>query len=254
MPVEDGVVGGLRYSDGWDAKVVWKYDPQGELTRYREPQPGHSYIIGCDPAEGSSLEEEAQDPKDRLDASVFIVYDMDNGHEEVATYHAITTPEDLASPLAMAHFYYNNAFVVPESNSGGRTTCVKLAQLIDEMYIYHEDDWDPQHTRRQRALGQKTTGSNRLDIISLVADAINEGDILFHDKRTIAEHKYFVYTKSGKPAAARGHHDDHVMATGKARVGISMARQIVKMKSRAQRQASAGVQARYKVKENRSYL
>jgi hypothetical protein len=254
MPVEDGQFGGLRYTDSWDKRIVWKPDPQGELIRFREPQPGHAYIIGCDPAEGSSLEEEAIDPRNRLDASAIEVYDIDKGNEQVAMYHSITTPEALASPLLMLALYYNNAFVVIENNSSGRTTCIKMQETYDNSLLYHEDDWNPEKTRRQRSVGHKTTSSNREHIISLVADAINEDDVVFHSKLTVAEHKYFIYTKTGRPEAARGHHDDHVMATAKAFAGMPMARAIRQIKVKQARSRSQSAQRRANtVKENRSY-
>lgn len=255
MPVEDGQVGRLKYTDGWDQRIVWQSDPQGDLTRFRDPVPGHQYIIGCDPAEGSSLEEEASDPNQRLDASVVEVFDLDNGNEETAVYHAVTTPENLAAPLVMLGRYYNDAFIVIERNSSGHTTCIKAAESYDPSLLYHEDDWDPEKTRRQRSIGHKTTSSNRDHLVSLVADAINEDDIVFHDRRTVSEHKYFVYTKTGKPAAARGHHDDHVMATTKARAGIAMARQIRKITARTRQRQAANVYAqRVQQTVDRSYL
>ncbi len=254
MPVEDGAAGGLRYISDWERKVVWHPDPQGDLVRFRDPQPGHAYVIGCDPAEGSSLEEEALDPKTRLDASAIEVFDIDMGNEEAAVYHAVTTPEDLASPLLMLALYYNNAFVVIENNSSGFTTCVKMAETYDNTLLYHEDDWDPTKTRRQRRIGHRTTATNRRHIISLVADALNEDDIVLHSRRTVGELKHFVYKKNGREEASRGHHDDHVMAITKARAGVQMARQLFHMKRRtAQQQATNPYRAATERTTERSY-
>jgi hypothetical protein len=230
MPVEEGKKGRLEYSDSWDKSIRWVADPQGFLTVFRHPVPGHRYYIGCDPAEGSSLEEDVQvnesGDDDRLDASVIEVFDLDAGHEEVASYHSIETPEDLAVPVVMLGLYYNQAFITVESNSSGYTTCIKVAEKYDNSLLYHRDDWDPQNSRHQRAVGNKTTTSNRNILISYIADALNQNDIILHSKKTVSEHKSFVYNKRGKACASFGRHDDHVSAVWNARAGIYMARRV----------------------------
>jgi hypothetical protein len=184
-----------------------------------------------------------------------IVYDLDNGFEQVATYHCITTPEALAGPGLMMALYYNSAFVVPENNSAGRTFCIKMQETYDNSLLYHEDDWNPEKSRRTRAVGHRTTSANRDDMIARVAEAINDDSIVLHDKRTVAECKYFVYTKTGRCEAARGHHDDHVFATAKARYGLDMARHINTMKVKSRKNAATSYYQRItRQTADRSYV
>lgn len=225
--IEQGQRGRLVESDHWDRHLLWKPDPQGEITRFRPPVPGHRYSVGADTAEGpaekGARDEDEDDRSHLADKTVFIVLDKDAGGEQVASFQGKITPEEAFPILLFMARYYNDAFVVIESNGQGHSLCLKFNESdYPKHLLYHRDDWK-QDGSQKREIGHRTTQGNRNDIISLLADAINDNEVILHDERTIEECKSFVYKEKGSKwriEAATGEHDDHVFALIMANLGL----------------------------------
>lgn len=241
QPIEEGRVGRLVRSHGWDGHVIFERDPAETITIYRTPRPGHRYIIGADIAEG--VEEEV---KNTRDATVAHVYDIDEGWEQMAVYHSTDAkPEESIVPIYYLHLYYNEAFCVPESNGQGMVVCLGLQEAgVPAHLLYHRDDWDEAKTHRKRAVGHKTHIGNRHVLIKLISDAINDNEVAFHDRRTVQEHKSFV-NRAGRYEAAKGCHDDHVFAHGLARMGARVADMVHRSSSREAVMARAAAVRRW---------
>jgi len=204
MPIEDGIKGELYYSGRWDKAILFRNDPKGDLTRYREPMHGHRYVVAIDTAEGKlDAHGRAQDD------SVIDVYDCDNQMEQVAQLAAPIAVENLKSPAMLIAEYYNNAFIIPECNSSGRMLCIELGREYPRERLYHRDDWDTDKTRMNREIGFRTTVGNKESIlIGGLAEAISNNEIVFHSKKTVSQLRTFIKKPGGGTEAEAGYHDD----------------------------------------------
>lgn len=85
------------------------------LIIFTEPQPGHQYVIGVDPAEGNPTS----------DDSALTVLDKDNG-EEVASLAGKFQPATIGSHADEIGRYYNGAGILVERNNHGHAVILWL--------------------------------------------------------------------------------------------------------------------------------
>lgn len=214
QPLEDGERGELRSSDSWDRRITWRADPTGLLIRYRKPVPNHRYVIGADASEGK-LDAFGKEQ----DASVVSVHDCDLRLEQVAVLFGSVSEENLVEPVKLLGEYYNHAYEVVESNSCAKHLCIQLGKIYPQELLYHRDDWDEQKRRQAREIGHRTHTGNKSHLISSLADAINDEEIIFHCKETVRELRAYEWQVGGGTAAKAGYHDDHVIAPALAVLG-----------------------------------
>jgi hypothetical protein len=107
--------------------------------------------------------------------------------------------------------WYNNALVVPESNSIGLAT---VQQLFGMNYpnIYMQKKTANTAGDNVNHLGFKTTMSTRPPIISNLRRMIEDEDIMIPSAMLLDELRNFIVTESGKAEASTGHYDDMVMS------------------------------------------
>jgi hypothetical protein len=214
---EDGEHGFLDRMSHWNKRQVWKTDPQGDIRRFRMPIQGHRYVIGVDTAEGK-IPDGVNDP----DASVAIVLDIDNGGEQVAVLAGQISEEYFVDPLLELAHYFNDAYLIIESNATGKHVCIETSKRYPNERLYHRDDWDPAKSKRAREVGHRTTVGNRNVLIGRLANALADNSFRLHDGRTIAEMRSFVVVARGRAEADKGKHDDHVMALALAVLGMEV--------------------------------
>ena len=75
----------------------------------------------------------------------------------------------------------------------------------------------------EKAFGWQTDKITRKTIIDHLATEIVEDNVEIPDKDVLQEFKVFVVNEKGKPEAAQGHHDDHVLAAAIALYNIDSA-------------------------------
>lgn len=173
------------------------------LKIWRQPQPGHEYVIGCDVAEGL----------ENGDYSVAEVVDVAT-MQTVARWRGHIDPDKFGEVIAALGTLYNYALVGVEVNNHGLTTIQKLRDTFytnlykrDKQNSYDEDFEEPTSN-----LGWKTdVRTKRLmidDLIKIVREHMNEDkDVVF-----VTEAFAFVRDKRGRMNAEEGEHDDTVMA------------------------------------------
>jgi len=221
MPVQrDAVRGGLdTHQVGIEKRIVFLPRERGELTIFRKPQPGRSYIIGADSSEG--IDVNAGRGEADPDYSVAQVGDRDTG-EQVAVLRARLQPSAFGQYLDALARWYNMAGVVPEVNAAGIGVVDEMLRLgYPPQLLYHrrrEADQDP--FQRADLIGWKTTTVTRQQLLSKLDTALRELAIAVHDPVTIQELMTFVISASGKAEAQKGCHDDTVIALGLMVVGI----------------------------------
>ena len=214
MPILDPEVGSLVYRSDWERDVKFRPDVGGLLRIYKRPEKGRRYVLGVDTAEGI-VEELSR----RADDSVAMVLDADSG-EQCAVIYGRISPEHLIVPVYMLGLYYHTAFLIIELNASGRTLVVGVAEKgYPPHMIYHDEDEVKVRGRRSREMGFRTTIKSRPPLIDYHAFAIEDGSVVFHDKKTVREHLHFQQGK-GSGEAAPGYHDDHVLAAALCTRGI----------------------------------
>lgn len=164
---------------------------KGRVRIYEHPKSGRAYVLAVDTAEGGGG-----------DPSAGIVYDRDTG-EHVATIDGHYPPWELARASAELARYFNDALVVVERNNHGHAVLQALTREIGYQNLYlHED----------QKLGWPTNPVTRPVMLDALEDAHRKALWSTCDGQLIGQLRTFVVTDSGKPEAARGEHDDMVMA------------------------------------------
>jgi hypothetical protein len=172
---------------------------EGSLKIWAAPDRKQKYIIGADVALGV-----------RGDYSVATV--MNKDREVCSVYrNNRMDPVRFGKMLFYLGRWYNNALIIPESNSVGLAT---VQQLFGMNYpnIYQQRKTANTAGDTINHLGFKTTVATRPPIISNLRSMIEDEDIMIPCQEIIKELRTFIVTDSGKAEASVGHHDDMVMS------------------------------------------
>lgn len=163
------------------------------LTVYQAPEPGHSYVIGADPAGN------AEDG----DYSAAIAFDEDTGEEVFAFYDRLPI-HDFASRLHTWGTRYNEACVSVERNNHGHAVIQYL--VMNEPYPYLMTDHDD-------GFGIMTSPKSKAIMISNLDEFLwAETDLVLKSRELYREFASYVYDEHKKAGASSGH-DDLVSAT-----------------------------------------
>jgi hypothetical protein len=172
---------------------------EGSLSVWTAPNKEKKYIIGADVALGV-----------KGDYSVATVLNQER--EICAIYrNNRIDPVSYGKMIFYLGRWYNNALVVPESNSIGLAT---VQQLFGMNYpnIYQQKKTANTAGDNVNHLGFKTTMSTRPPIISNLRRMIEDEDIMIPSAMLLDELRNFIVTESGKAEASTGHYDDMVMS------------------------------------------
>lgn len=214
MPVDKPLRGTLAPAARMSRKIIFHQDPQGDVYRWEEPVPGHSYIIGVDTAEGL-IPTGSKKP----DATVVQVFDRTMGGIQVAKIYGQISEDELVDPLVLLCEYYNGAWCVIENNNTGKMVARDMGKKYDKQRLYKEhDEDDPQ--RRSKRIGFRTHGTNRRQWVGKLASFLNDRAFTIRDDKTVSEMVHFHITEGGRAEAAIGFHDDHVSAMWLVCVGF----------------------------------
>lgn len=179
-------------------------DVEGALWIWEEPQPNEEYLVVVDPAEGAN------------DLSAIEVIKM-SSLEQVAEYaKRIHYSKFNYLPVKIAE-NYNNALLVIEDNSIGKTT-ISRSKDLNYFNIYQRGK-----TRKEQDIlgvknekyGWNTNTKTRPMIIKSLESFIetDEGFCTIHSERLYEQFTTFV-EKRGKPQAQDKGYDDNIMALG----------------------------------------
>jgi len=177
----------------------------GALWQWKEPVPGHKYIMGIDVSRGDSE-----------DFTTFNIIDFDE-REQVLEYLG-KIPPDVAAEVAIKWAVMYSAFIVIDITGGmGVSTSRKLQELgyknlyIDGVNIADKWKYDPKALEKIPGIN---FNSKRVQIIAAFEEALRHG---FHirSSRLLNELNTFVYV-NGRPDHLKGQHDDLIMSCAMA--------------------------------------
>lgn len=191
-----------------DVNGVFTNDRHGPVRVWKEPQPHHSYIIGCDSAMGLV-------GKASFSMSTMQVLDQDS-MEQVAEYEASTPPHILAKHLVGLGKYYYNALLAPEvtaSGGGGGREVLVYVQQLNYWNLYRMTKADQIGQKRANQYGWETNTRTRPRMIARIQEAIVEQSVTIHSSLLLSQLQNFGQTDEGRLEAIHGH-DDLLFAYG----------------------------------------
>lgn len=155
-----------------------------ELEVYRPPQPGRSYVLGVDPAEGNPTS----------DDSSISVLDAATG-EECAALAGKYQPATLAGHAKALATWYNGARALVERNNHGHAV---LLWLRDNSAVIRLAGLDGKE-------GWLSNSRGKVALYDAAADAFREGDTLMH---SFATYTQLASIDGSTLRAPEGAHDD----------------------------------------------
>ena len=173
----------------------------GLLWKWKDPIPGHRYIVGVDVSRGDSE-----------DYSSINILDFDD-REQVVEYIGKIPPDDLAAVAYRWGILYNGYIVVDITGGMGIATSRKLQEMnYRNMFI---DGINTQNIWEYDAkLMDKIPGINfnnkRTQIVASFEEQLRHGFII-RSQRLVNETNTFVYI-NGRPDHMKGSHDDSIMS------------------------------------------
>lgn len=177
----------------------------GNLTVYQEPIEGHPYVIGIDPARGKGIDE-----------TVFQIIDNSNG-KQVAIYNAFNEDNDIsAAKSILIGEWYNNALLVPETNSTDAFT--KFYMKANYRNVYRRETNDSSFSGAIYEIYGVKTGYNKKTMVDIAVSICREFNYQnISDFKTLSQMESFVYEESQnsdrlKAKGSGKSHDDCVMA------------------------------------------
>ena len=185
----------------------WRPHPRGELTMWTDVAPGEIYTIGADVAMGIR----------GGDYSVAQV--LDSKKNLVATYRAHVHPDYFSEILLRLGEFFNDAYIICESNSHGLLTCTRLYKDYNYANFHIEIVVDKMSDKETIKLGFATTAKSKPLVINELRAALRMESMTIHDKVTLRELITYIETETGAMEAEAGCHDDCVMALALANYG-----------------------------------
>lgn len=182
---------------GRPVNIRWVDDTRGFIKLWEEPREAVPYVIGGDTAgEGSDF---------------FTAFGLDNiTGRQVCEYEKPDSSIFYVRQLWCLGRYFNWALLAVEVNFDS----YPLVMLEEWGYpnLYQRQRYD--HIRKEYvdSYGFRTDQSSRRLILSGLRTAVDEAGENFKSRRLLAQMLQFQFDRNGKPQAAAGEHDDHVMA------------------------------------------
>ena len=180
---------------GFRAKNPRKVRENGDLLIYREPTKDHQYIMTVDVSKGRGQ-----------DYSTFNVIDISTRpFKQVAVYRNNTISPVLFPNIIYKYAkFYNDCYVVIESNDQGTLVCNGLYQELEYENIHMEsavkaDRIGIEMTRKVKRIG-----------CSSIKDILEHRKLQIYDEQTILEISTFT-ARGQSYEASDGNHDDLMM-------------------------------------------
>lgn len=186
---------------------TWNVHPRGELVLYKDVDPAGIYTIGADVAMGIR----------GGDYSVAQI--LDENKNLVGTYRAHVHPDYFATILYHLGEFFNNAYIIVESNSHGLLTCTRLYKDFEYTNFHIEIVVDKMSDKEMTKLGFQTTAKSKPLVINELRASLRLNEMTINDKVTLRELLTYIETETGAMEAESGCFDDCVMALALANYG-----------------------------------
>lgn len=177
------------------------------LKIWSTPRIGERYYIGCDVSEGLGR-----------DYSTAIVLDS-NGKQVAQFKNNKLKPYQMSDIYNALGRYYNKAKLTVEKASGGHSVIERLFLECKYMNMTKYMTYD-ERNRQIWNRGFDTNNKTKSIIINDMREWFEKGLIQILSKELLEEMKVYVSNENGSMGAISGSHDDLIMATALAIVGL----------------------------------
>tara|TARA_Y100001968_G_C19430300_1_gene756622 strand:- start:447 stop:2198 length:1752 start_codon:yes stop_codon:yes gene_type:complete len=208
-------------------KGSFRKDLGGNWRVYDEPEHDSKYLISVDTCTGEDQQTQglAADPDFHSVQVWRAPYEDWHGDWHVArlvaVHHSRLDIGVLAQEVEGAARWYGGAFIVPEVNNSGLALLKYLLEM--GLSVYRRRKVNDSSGMVEKSFGWSTDKITRKTVIDHMAAELMEGNFDIPDKDVLHEMKVFVVNDKGKPEAAPGHHDDHVLAAAIALYNLDLA-------------------------------
>jgi len=183
--------------------------PAGQVWVWKEPVPGHNYIVSADVARGDA----------GGDFSTFHIFDCNEG-EIAAEFMGHIRPDELGKLLDAWGRKYNNALMAPEQNTYGHHTITVLQHRDYPNLYYEQRERNPSfYPGPDDVPGYPNHGKKkRNDLIANMEGILRNRLVRSYSTRLIHQLQTFIWQpgrtddSEGKASAAKGTHDDLIMS------------------------------------------
>jgi hypothetical protein len=224
-PSQKFTVGNLSLQD--NKTVSYNIDRAGSWKVYDQPEHDSKYVIGVDTCTGEDQQMQglAADP-DYHSVQVWRApYEDWNGDwhvaRMVAVHHSRVDIGVLSEEIIAVAQWYGGAFVVPEVNNTGLAVVKYLLEA--GVSVYQRRKINNSTGMVEKFFGWQTDKVTRKTLIDHMAAELMDRNFDIPDPDILHEMKVFVINEKGKPEAAPGHHDDHVLSSALAIYNIDSA-------------------------------
>jgi Terminase large subunit, T4likevirus-type, N-terminal len=162
-------------------------EPNGPLRMWEPPEPGETYVVGADVAEGLA----------HGDYSAAHVIRWST-HDVVAVWHGHRAPDEFAEVLSDLGTFYNAALLGVEVNNHGLTTCKYLLDAFRYPHIFRSRIVDERSKRVTNKIGWVTSKKTRPLMLDGLATELREETLGLKDRFTVAELRTFVRDEFGR--------------------------------------------------------
>lgn len=203
----------LFYRVKFQSTPFWK--DQGNHLHVLDPHPlpGYTYVLGADPAGGAGGDNSAME-----------VFCLDT-QEQVAEYaHNRIEPDIFGDKVTDIANLFNGAFIVVESNNHGPITLDSIrSRQYPDILIYSMDQARTEFEDKSlMQMGFRTSARTKPIMIGKLRTAVAH-DWTIHSELLRGEFSTFIEHENGRLAAQDGCHDDRVMASACAIMGLERA-------------------------------
>ncbi len=210
-----------------DDKVTFLPDPRGTVEIWEHPKDGCEYMVSIDTCTGEDQQVTGitADP-DYHSAQVWRpAYRDPMGvwHDTalVALHHSRLDIVYLAEEVANLSKLYGKCIAIPEVNNSGLALVKYLLEF--NIPVWQRKRMSQVTKMMEKSYGWNTDRATRKTILDHFATLVLEEKLDIPSAKVVEEMKTFVTNASGKPEAAPGHHDDHVLAAAIALYNLDSA-------------------------------
>lgn len=195
-------------SDNQSVKVTDKHFeecPGSPWKIFQKPVKGEPYVAICDPTKGFNA-----------DWSAIQVFDNITGHQ-VAVYHSKSDDlDEVGKQLMLAGYYYNNALISSENNTGPKVLEMAVKAKYPKIYMQQEMIAENLRQGIRPIPGHNTNRGNRSAMIADSRIQFKNDPECICDYETLTEMETFQIVEHNgtfrEEAAGKNFHDDLIMA------------------------------------------
>lgn len=172
---------------------------KGALWLWKEPVEGQEYVLGVDCAEGVGT---------NGDNSCVQILNMNTLEQCAEFYSNNISPHDLSHIVNELGILYNNALIAVEDMASGGIVLNNL-----QMDFSYENLFYSSKNGKTLKPGLKVTTANRPLLLQGFQSRVINDNLIIKSRRLLREMKTFEFNNTSKKAeAAKGKHDDAIMA------------------------------------------